>query len=364
MSVGYPSRGNGGVYSKLSSSIGLHPFSCSLSNRAIIPMEKVRSSSTSRSTHISPWLMFSRDHSRTTFNFINPMHENENYLMNHSDLVGATVRFQKGGWLLMSVPSQETLSFFYNPFTREAIKLPELPFDYSFSGISFSSLPTSLDCVVFSIEAKGGDEVAVCFIRKGEAFWSEYVFPNTDRDKYFPLLNTPVFCKGVFYCLDYNGTLGVFNIEDNSWKVLEKPHPQFSAVYPNFLVECGGELLSVKLGRHETLFGVFKLDFSKMDWVRVENLGKYMLFISYISCFSAIAPNSRMSNRIYFPRLCLNGDGVLVYSLETGNYQSSGEQHSAINFYDTEGWFSNCTYIEPNWLKSKPQELDWVQPPS
>ncbi|KAI3853595.1 hypothetical protein MKW98_025112 [Papaver atlanticum] len=336
-------------------------------NRALMPMEKLMSTCATRGTHLSPWLMFSRDHGCATFSFVNPMHNNENYFLNLSDLVGAVIRFQKGGWLLMSKEDQETGSlFFYNPFTRETINLPQLPFDeiYGCSGISFSSLPTSSDCVVFAIERKGIEEISFYFIRKGEAFWSPFVFSNADAERYIPLHNTPVIFNGVFYCVDYNGVLGVFNIDDNSWKVLEKPHQQFGAMYPSFLVECGGELLLVKIERYGTLFGIFRLDFNKMNWVRVENLGKHMLFVSYTSCLSAIAPTGRMENKVYFPRSYLNGKGVVCYSLETGSYCSFGSQHSAKDFYDTEDWYANCTWIEPNWLKSTAQELEWVMPPA
>ncbi|XP_026419619.1 F-box/kelch-repeat protein At1g57790-like [Papaver somniferum] len=270
-------------------------------NLALMPMRKLTSTCATRGTYPSPWLMFSRDHGCAIFDFVNPMHNNEKYFLNLSDLVGSVIRFQKGGWLLMSKEDQETSSlFFYNPFTRETIKLPQLPFDeiYGCSGISFSSLPTSSDCAVFAIERKGIEKISFYFIRKGEAFWSSFVFGNADTEKYIPLHNAPVICNGVFYCVDYNGALGVFNIEDNSWKVLEKPHQQFGAMYPSFLVECGGELVLVKLERYGTLFGIFRLDFDKMQWIRVESLRKHMLFVSYTSCISAIAPTSRMENRM------------------------------------------------------------------
>ncbi|KAI3850108.1 hypothetical protein MKW98_001052 [Papaver atlanticum] len=315
----------------------LHRLDCihfrlvSKANRAVMPMVKLTTS--------------------CVYNFVNPMHNNENYLMNLSDLLGATIRFQKGGWLLMSKGFNSV--FFYNPFTKENINLPDLPVDmYSFSAISFSSTPTSSDCMVFAIQQmRAGDgmssEISIYLIKRGAALWSIYNFQNMSTEKFMPLHNTPVFHNGGFYCLDYNGTLGVFKLQDYSWKVLEKPHQQFSGIYPSFLVECAGQILLVKLGHLGASVRVFRLYFSKMGWDEVWNLGKHMLFISYTSCFSAIAPNMRMENKIYFPRLC--------------NYHSFGSRHSADNFYDTEGWYTNCTWIEPNW--SKAQELDWLKSP-
>ncbi|XP_026403622.1 F-box/kelch-repeat protein At1g57790-like [Papaver somniferum] len=333
-------------------------------NLAVMPMVKQTSPCTTRCTDLSPWFVFSRDKCHNVFNFVNPTHNDENYLMHLSDLVGATIRFQKGGWLLMS--KGLTSIFFYNPFTKESINLPELPVDmYSFSGITFSCSPTSSDCIVFAVQqipASDGmsQEISICFIKRGAVSWSVCNSQNTNVEKFMPSHNTPVFYNGAFYCVDYNGMLGVFNLEDHSWKVLEKPLEQFSGIYPSFLVECAGQILLVNFGHLGATIRVFRLDFSKMVWDEVRNLGKHMLFISYTSCFSAIAPHKRMENKIYFPRLCLNGEGVLFYSLETGNYHSFGTRHSANNFYETEGWYTNCTWIEPNW--SKAQELDWLKP--
>ncbi|KAI3836852.1 hypothetical protein MKW98_005185 [Papaver atlanticum] len=42
---------------------------------------------------------------------------------------------------------------------------------------------------------------------------------------------------------------------------------------------------------------------SESVWIEVKHLGKHMLCINYTSCFSAVAPNCHMENKIYFPRL-------------------------------------------------------------
>ncbi|OVA08899.1 Sec1-like protein [Macleaya cordata] len=285
--------------------------------RSIIPAVNWRPSFTGiiKTTYLSPWLVFSTNND-TIYNFVYPMHNYQKCLMNLSELlVGATIRFSKGGWLLMS-KGRKTL-FFYNPFTRETIQLPDLPETYPFTGMSFSSLPTSSDCVVFGIAPGDTYEVSIFFIARGNDYWGSCIFENTNLQKYMPCINNPVFYDGAFYCLDYNGTLGVFNLEDGFiWKVLAKPQEHFSAVYPSFLVECDGKLLSVDIGPLGNSVGICRLDFSKMVWVKVESLGKHMLFISNTSSLSAIAPHSRMENKIYFARL--RGEGSLFYSLDTG----------------------------------------------
>ncbi|XP_026450243.1 F-box/kelch-repeat protein At1g57790-like [Papaver somniferum] len=311
--------------------------------------------------YVSPWLVFSVNNECTVYNFVDPMHNNENYFMERPLLKGAIIRFQKDGWLLMSEGAHRL--FFHNPFTKETINIPDLPQHYHFSNISFFSLPTCSDCVVYGIQVDEEDEgIRVYIIARGEKSWRDHMFDNIDTDGYYmPSLNTPVLYKGILYSVDYNGLVGTLSSEDNinwSYQVVNKPRGIFDGAYPSFLVECGGDLLLVKLGRMGVFKGIFRLNFSKKEWVRVKSLGKHMLFISYTSCVSRIAPRADMENKIYFSRLSLHGEGILLYSLDTGNYHSLGNQRSSKDFYDTKGWAS-WSWIEPNWSRSTSEELDW-----
>ncbi|XP_026452253.1 F-box/kelch-repeat protein At1g57790-like [Papaver somniferum] len=176
------------------------------------------------------------------------MDNNENYFMERPLLRGAIIRFQKGGWLLMSAGARKL--FFYNPFTKDTIELPDFPDYYGLSNILFTSLPTCSDCVVFGVgeSDKIGGGVQVYWIARGEKYWRYQEFCNIDTYEYYmPLLNTPVLYKGILYCVDYNGLLGTFSLESRSYKVLHKPYGTFGRAYPSFLVECGGDLLLLKV---------------------------------------------------------------------------------------------------------------------
>ncbi|KAI3943503.1 hypothetical protein MKX01_019190 [Papaver californicum] len=346
----------------------LHPFdykefrSACKANRCILPVVKQTSTSNRilNSTYVSPCLVYLSMDDCPVYNFVDPMHNNENYLMKLPLLGGARIRFQKGGWLLMS--EGPCRFFFHNPFTKETIELPDFPSCCDFSNISFSSLPTCSDCVVSGIRVMNMSSIRVYLIARGENSWRFREFDNINLEYYKSLLNTPALHKGTFYRLDYNGLLGAFNLEDGiswSYKVLAKPRKLFGRAYPSFLVECGGDLILVKLGHNGTLVGVFRLDFSRMEWVSIKSLGKHMLFVSYTSCISRIAPNSGMENKIYFPRLSLHGEGILYYSLDTGRYHSLGSRHTGKDFSDSKGWAS-WSWIEPNWSRSTVQELDWT----
>lgn len=119
-------------------------------------------------------------------------------------------------------------------------------------------------------------------------------------------------------------------------------------------MECGGELLSVYLGNFGEWVRVFRLDMPESVWLEVKHLGKHMLCISTASCISALAPNCRMENKIYFPRLH-NGE-ILYYSLETGTYNSLSSSSPA-DFYDSTEYLS-CSWIEPNWSETSIHDLD------
>ncbi|KAI3903501.1 hypothetical protein MKW98_032155 [Papaver atlanticum] len=282
------------------------------------------------------------------------------------------------GCLYYTLPADQSLYKFDIEDTAESVILPcpKMPTPWFSSSwitlpngrgrkedISFSSLPTAPDCYVFGIDRSGfGTSITIYTIGRGEQEWEFFSLEEFDVQKYSASWNTPTLFYGVFYSVGNDGTLNKLNLLDVTYELLEKPHERFNDSYPSLLVKCGEDLLLVKLGCPKMLVRILRMDFSEMEWVEVESLGKHMLFLSDITCFSAISPNSQMENKVYFPRKYLDSEGILCYSLETGRYHSFGgtSQHSANNIYGTKGWHSNCTWIQPNWSKSTAQELDWM----
>ncbi|KAI3878628.1 hypothetical protein MKW98_027933 [Papaver atlanticum] len=333
--------------------------------RSLIILRRSYSTRTLKTTDTSPWLFFP-NYDQAVYNFINPMHNNESYLMNIPEsFQGSRIRFSKGGWLLMS-KGKKTL-FFYNPFTKSTVKLPDLSDDhcFNFSGISFSSLPTSSDCIVFGISQLAGSDVRTFFIKRGDDRWTNDSFvcsylPNRKMKQFEADFNNPVFYRGDYYCLDNNGSLGVSTIEHGiSWEILANViPPKCEFIYKTFLVECEGKLLSVLLGHLGKWVRIFRLNDEDTDlvWVEVKHLGRHMLCISNTSCISAIAPTGQMENKIYFPRL--HNEGILFYSLDTGMYHSVGSEHSAKDYRDSREKL-NCSWIEPNWSEISDHYRHW-----
>ncbi|KAI3909201.1 hypothetical protein MKX01_034945, partial [Papaver californicum] len=219
-------------------------------------------------------------------------------------------------------------------------------------------------CTVISI---GGDAyssyVQTTSISRGDDFWDINHYKKSEEYWIFGLCRTnPVFHDGRFYCLDTHGYLGIYDL--HSWKILDKLAPACTSYHRSFLVECEGQLLFVFVKSLKTRpVQIFKLLSSKktkgLVWVEVRDLGKYMLFVSHTSCIAAIAPFSRMKNKIYFPRL--HDERIVFFSLDTCRYQTlllTGSQYSSSNFYSTKKHLY-CTWIEPNWSGATAAELVW-----
>ncbi|XP_026379708.1 F-box/kelch-repeat protein At1g57790-like [Papaver somniferum] len=306
----------------------LHSRAVSKMYLPLINLRRSLSSSTRtlETADASPWLV-SPDCDQTVYKFVNPMYNNESYLMNISEsFEGFRIRFSKGGWLLMSK-----------------------------------------DCVVFGICQRVGSETSdifTFFSKRGDDRWindsfpSSYLPPDGKMMKFEVDFNNPVFYRGAFYCLDNNGTLGVSTIEhSSSWEILATvTRPKCECIYKTFLVECEGKLLSVLLGHLGKWVRVFRLNDADMVWVEVKHLGRHMLFISNTSCISAIAPTGQMENKIYFPRL--HNEGILYFSLETSIFHCVGSRHSAKDCRDSKEKL-NCSWIEPNWSEMSDEYRNW-----
>ncbi|KAJ1407909.1 F-box protein [Sesbania bispinosa] len=248
----------------------------------------------------------------------------------------------KDGWLLIAVSTD--FSFFFNPFTKQAVLYKYGPkTNRDARWIGFSHPPTSPECTVVEFGKIGPCATMMAHIsRLGEDEWGRLHFEDCN----FPIYNiSPVFHKRAFYYLSKKGKLGVIKVEENiSWKELEKPHAPCTDYLNSFLVECNGNLLSVFEGPFGKWVRVFKLNESKMTWIKVKSLENHMLFVGNAS-FSAMANIPGMENKIYFPRFY--GQSIVFYSLETNNYHTF-EDDEVVNFHTMREKL-NCSWIEPRW---------------
>ena len=106
-----------------------------------------------------------------------------------------------------------------------------------------------------------------------------------------------------------------------------------------YLVELEGDLASVFMRNAEELPRVFKLDQTKMAWVRVEDIGGAALFLDHRASFGVVSPEAGNGNKIFFPRYSEDGKQAAYYDLETKMY------HPA--FYGLKQPM-NCVWVVPN----------------
>ena len=115
----------------------------------------------------SPCLISLNNH---TCKFFHPI-QNDTYQMHIPELQGASIRFSKYGWLLLS--RKDCSIFFFHPFNRIKIEIPRYPKEDAFQTMCFSSPPDSIDCFVFGITFDGAK---FGIIRRGEAYWTIHKF--------------------------------------------------------------------------------------------------------------------------------------------------------------------------------------------
>ncbi|KAK2969812.1 hypothetical protein RJ640_028092 [Escallonia rubra] len=311
--------------------------------RSAIPPVQWRTASARLQTHtLSPWLVL-YDKNKRIMTFIDPQF-GDRYFITISDLIGdAIICASNFGWLLM-VRGDRSI-FFFNPFTRNIIQLPDLPLGL-FSSFSFSSMPTSLDCQVVAVRIPCLEKFDVHVTSPGRSDW---VFFTVSKEVPYPYRNSPIFSNSKFHLLGSDGNLADFDfdfVEGYAWEVLDVPIKPCNSGEQKFLVDCGGDLVSVFLEKHGERVQVFRLNRSTPSWEKVESLGNYMIFISHSSSFAAVSKTTGMENKIYFP--WLSGEDLIFYSLDTCKLHKFGSTEPLMNFYGaTEQRL--CGWIEPNW---------------
>ncbi|KAF0909152.1 hypothetical protein E2562_031903 [Oryza meyeriana var. granulata] len=276
-------------------------------------------------TETYPMLMSFCSQSTGAYKLFDPLNEKE-YTIKDNLLCSVnrqTLRFSKHGWILLTIGHR--CIFAVNPFTREVFRLPRMR-QHLFNGISFSSFPKSPDSIVFAIcKNPWNNSFEVILWRAGDKHWTKKHF-SCDVP-FCVTYSNPVFFDNEFYCLGIHGNLGVFNPGDMTWRVLEKPEP-IRADAPIigdrycYLLEFRGDLIAVCRPYDDKPIEMFKLDQSRMAWIKLERLDDAFMFLDNWSAAMTSSPEHGHCNRIYLP---VSGYGdckvSAFYDLETRKYQ-------------------------------------------
>ncbi|KAG8386110.1 hypothetical protein BUALT_Bualt03G0114900 [Buddleja alternifolia] len=289
-------------------------------------------------TNVSfPLLMFPHK-GRNVYNFVDPIANHTYFVKIPEILKDTTIRYSDHGWLVMS---RIRAIHLYNPFTGDVISTKTM-YENSFLLVSKPSGGSDSHFVAVSFHINNVDV--------------DIHYPRTDKlirrklqsnKEFIPTYNIPTFFKDAFYYIDENGSLGKLRVEEENctWEVMEQTRKPCNTFHQIFLVECGGELLSVFIGSAGKWVLVCKLNASKNAWEIMTSLSNYNLYLSRCSSFSVMA-SPGAGNKIYFPRF--RGGGIVFYSLDTGKWHSYGSQDSSNNFYDTKLMLDSC-WINPSW---------------
>ncbi|KAF8406564.1 hypothetical protein HHK36_008652 [Tetracentron sinense] len=205
-----------------------------------------------------------------------------NTLFNVKEKKNLHVLSSKHGWLFLSTGFS---IFLYCPFTKKRINLPDS--NTRFDIATFSSTPTSPDCVFFCVFHMPYSHIKICTCGRGEETWSTHIFHIG-----IPTIDKVVYSQGIFYCVNGWGALWAFNVATKDWNKLKKPMGVLVFWYEigTYIVESKGDILMVILNSLVLWNPIFKLDRSSMAWVKVDSLGDQALFLDCSSLFSILAP--------------------------------------------------------------------------
>lgn len=298
-----------------------------------------------RPVNQSPWLMyFPKKDNR--YDFYDPV-QRKTYSLEFPVLDRCRVVYTKDGWLLVCRkwwPDGRPY-FFFNPFTSELIKLPR------FNGANiaaFSCAPTSTECVIFTVTNVSSTIVAISTCCPGANKWTTVHLPNHSHFSCCIRTKT-VFSNGLFYCLSYEGFLGVFDPVECTWTVLEVPPPRSLKSFiarqgrkGKFMTEHGGNIFVIHMLCPEGPI-ISKLDQTLMEWKEVRTLDGVTVFASSLSSPSRTYITEIMRNSVYFSKVRIYGKRCISFSLDEHRYYPNRQCH--------------------DWIEPEAFENVWIEPP-
>ncbi|CAH8392043.1 unnamed protein product [Eruca vesicaria subsp. sativa] len=287
-----------------------------------------------------PWLL-SFDNYTSFFELLDPV-QSQLYTLNLPELAESTLLYSAHGWLLMHSPTSDDM-FFFNPFTRERISLPE--FALPFQAIAFSCPPASEDCVVVALNFKVQYCVTISTCHPGATEWITSVFPAAilcyTKSKLVYLVDR-------FYCFNVGGGyLYSFLPSSRTWVCHEDAYYLYSFLPSSrtwdkketFLAEKEGQLFLVfTCGKEKPV--VYKQGSLQWEEMSSTELDGFTIFFS--SYYSELRTNLPLMRN----NLCSFDDRLircLSYSYDKSRYNPHKESLSWLELVRR----SKCLWIDP-----------------
>ncbi|KAL6214805.1 hypothetical protein ACLB2K_014237 [Fragaria x ananassa] len=143
--------------------------------RGVCKSWKSASSTASAQSSAKPWFLVYGENSSECQLLCE---SNKKYTISLPELVGATCIASSQGWLLVFQESSGSV-FFFCPFSRAKIDLPNFPASQLSDHIAaFSSPPTSQDCILCVISRANNDEWELNLLRHGAEEWTKHNYSS------------------------------------------------------------------------------------------------------------------------------------------------------------------------------------------
>ncbi|XP_010468652.1 PREDICTED: F-box protein At4g00893-like [Camelina sativa] len=283
------------------------------------------------------------------------------YTLSLPELAESTVCYSRDGWLLMDKTGSKKDVFFFNPFSRELITMPEC--ELEFDTIAFSCSPTSDNCVVVAIRfTYYSATISTC--HPGDDKWVTATFPCHGIGVY--KRSNLVYQNDRFYCINAAGFLSNFHPSSGTWSGycvhrLRSPYMYDRNQYGRkakavALAEKEGELFVMYACMNEKPM-VYKLVSMKWEEVSETTLDSLTIFFSFHN--SELRTNLPwMRSKVYFSRFGYNRKRCLSYSFDKSMYNRkrrasySCDESMCRPGEESRSWIELC----------RPQIL-WIDPP-
>ncbi|KAL6645018.1 hypothetical protein ACP70R_016626 [Stipagrostis hirtigluma subsp. patula] len=233
------------------------------------------------------------------------------------------LRCSRHGWVLIT--EGEYCLFLMNPLKGLVLHLPPMD-NHFFNGITFLSSPGSPDFMVVCVSDWRG--LGTTTVRTWQPKNEDWIVTEFEYDVSFPMAyHNPVLFEDELYCLGRDGSLGVFNPSNMTWKVLAKPEPIYDDIEMEqnehcCLVEWTGQLIAIFTAPRGEPIRMFKLDRSQMAWLELDDLAGAVLFLDSRDALARPAAREHLGNKIYLQSFTEDDGAALAtcYSLETRQY--------------------------------------------
>ncbi|XP_033142074.1 F-box protein At4g00893 [Brassica rapa] len=257
-----------------------------------------------------------------SINLFDPL-ERKKYTLNLPEKGVTDVAYSKDGWLLMRRSSFVEF-FFFNPYSRELISLPDNELPYK--AIAFSSAPTSETCTLVTLNRISEYIVAISTCYPGATEWITKKFHCYLA--FGPNVHSNLVCvNDRFYCFTSRGVLFEFDpasrtLSHQAWDDVRFPeiHNNEWSYLPKelYLMEQKGELiLMYTYGAEKPV--VYKLVSSKWEEMS-STLDGLTIFASMYSSETRMDVLG-MKNSVYFPKYGLRNNMQCVsYSYNDARY--------------------------------------------